>query len=225
MRGTKYSNGEAMVQLFDVTEQQRLEAQMQKGSLALQRVADVVLELELPAWTAEGVRNARLTHATPSFEALFGIPAEAEPGFWTTLCADSSSKDVLHSALLTCERRVEVRFRRRRAVPDKGGSPVIELRTVCVSTVYAPELTGTHTLILICHDLTDFKERIELQKDRELIATLQVMGRHCHHHHPLPPPPTTTSTSPPPPSPPAARGEEHESGAGARRLARRADGR
>ena len=43
MRGTKYSNGEAMVQLFDVTEQQRLEAQLQKGSLALQRVADVVL--------------------------------------------------------------------------------------------------------------------------------------------------------------------------------------
>ena len=69
---------------------------------------------------------------------------------------------------------------------------MIELRTVCVSTAYAPELTGTHTLILICHDLTDFKERIELQKDRELIATLQVTGRHscCNHrrhslHHHL----------------------------------------
>ena len=42
-------------------------------------------------------------------------------------------------------------------------------RTVHFSAVCAPELTGEGVLLVVCHDLTDFKERVELEKDRQLI--------------------------------------------------------
>ena len=66
--------------------------------------------------------------------------------------------------------RAELRFTR----------PNSEVRTVRLSFVWAPEVTGTSVILVVCHDLTDFKERVELEKDRELISTLQHEEKNTH---------------------------------------------
>ena len=58
-------------------------------------------------------------------------------------------------------------------------------RTVCIRAVYVDpaldERAGKgHLLFVICHDLTDLKERIELAKDKQLIATLQHEAKNGH---------------------------------------------
>ena len=49
-----------------------------------------------------------------------------------------------------------------------------QVRTVDVSVVNDPSLEdidGEHVLIVACHDLSDFQERLMLEKDRELLRT------------------------------------------------------
>ena len=95
-------------------EKQRLQAAQQKTALALERIADVIFELQVEdpspipnpnsrpnprplgsqveEWTPRGVRACRLAHATPSFQALFGVECSAAPGFWPSLCIDADAR-------------------------------------------------------------------------------------------------------------------------------------
>ena len=54
-----------------------------------------------------------------------------------------------------------------------------DARDVRVSTVHLPE-HGADTLLVVCHDLTDFKFRIEAQKDRKVAARLQHEEKNAH---------------------------------------------
>ena len=47
-----------------------------------------------------------------------------------------------------------------------------------LDSLYMPE--HHDRLLVVCHDLTDFKERIELEKDKELVATLQHEEKNAH---------------------------------------------
>jgi hypothetical protein len=113
-------------------------------------------------WSEAAVCACRLHNATASFEALFGRPCSTKEGFLFEHCLDQPK---LSKMLRERQNgRAELRFAR----------PNSQVRTVRVSIMWAPEVTGPNVVLVVCHDLTDFKERVELEKDRELISSLQV---------------------------------------------------
>ena len=46
-----------------------------------------------------------------------------------------------------------------------------QVRIVEVSVVHEPGVMGAHELLVVCHDLSEFQERMVLEKDRELLLT------------------------------------------------------
>ena len=148
----------------EVTEMKRAHMEERKQALALERISDVILELHLEAWTPEAVMRAVILHATPSFSTMFGVSANATPGAWPSLCSEPSALSNLLSTK-SPSHHAELRFGRR---------------TIRVSSGFAPDLTGDNVLLVVCHDLTDFKERVELEKDRQLISTLQHEEKNAH---------------------------------------------
>ena len=159
-----------MKEVLLVAEKEAAIASQGKQALALERVADVVFELHVDAWTHESVRECRVSNATPSFSKLFGVEPTGAAGFFPGLC---SNPGALLELLLqpTTTARAELPF----LSPNESR----EL-TVRVSTVHAPDLAGACTLLVVCHDLTDFKERIELEKNRSVSAQMQHEDKNAH---------------------------------------------
>jgi hypothetical protein len=117
--------------------------------------------------------RCRVVEANDAYALLFGAAWTAEAGAWPALCLDL---DTLRSVLVRAERspHAEVHFAR----PDS------QVRVVRVSTVHLAEF-GADRLLVVCHDLTDFKERVELEKDRQLIGTLQHEEKNTHQSQEL----------------------------------------
>ena len=157
----------------EVTQMKRINMKERKHALALERIYDVVFELHVQQWTPAAVMQGVVRRATPSFETLFGVPPTEDPGLWPSLCSDP---DALAALLVTRAKsnHCEVCFKYRSWE-----------RTVRVSVAFAPDLTGDLTLLVVCHDLSDFKERIELEKDRELASTLQHEDKNAHQSQEL----------------------------------------
>eukprot|EP00966_Prymnesium_polylepis_P293736 6783533-Prymnesium_polylepis.1 len=128
------------------------QAEKERHALALARIADVVMELQVGDW-ADPLSACDVVKANEAYLALFGQETSAGP--WPALCMD---RELLRTVLVRVEQspHAEVQFMR----PDNS------TRVVRVSTVYTPE--HNNRLLVVCHDLTDFKERIELEKDKEL---------------------------------------------------------
>ena len=148
----------------DVTAMKAAQAERDRHALALSRVADVVMDLRIGDWT-DPLSSCEVVVANEAYFALFGQETSAGP--WPVLCMD---REQLLTVLVRVEQspHAEVRFVR----PDKS------TRIVRVSTVYMPH--HDDRLFVVCHDLTDFKERIELEKDKELVATLQHEEKNAH---------------------------------------------
>ena len=102
-----------------------------------------------------------MRNATPSFKPLFGWAPDE--GTLLAACLDGNALREMVEARAPHDYK-ELRFAR----PDG------QERTVRVTAVYAPELTGERVLLCVCHELTDFKQRVELEvarsKDKEARA-------------------------------------------------------
>ena len=168
--------------ITDRVERQRLEvanavlraeaemhAEERRHSMALEAIADVVLDVRLTEWTIAAARDCRLADAnSAAFEALFGAPVRHERGYWPSLCVDSDNKLVKMLAAHEPLARAELVF----VWPHDTS----QVRTVDVSVVYEPSCCtcsseGEHAMLVVCHDLSDFHQRLLLEKDRELLST------------------------------------------------------
>ena len=150
--------------ISDVTERRAAEATNQKHALALERIADVVMEVEMDEWSRDAARACRITNATPSFEAIFGQPHKTNSGFWPSLCTNA---DALSDLLVR-----SVRVPSGSARGELTFNTPQEEKTMRVWVV-AADILGEKKLLAVVHDLTDFKTRIGLEKDREYVALLQ----------------------------------------------------
>jgi hypothetical protein len=125
-------------------------------------IADVVLDVRMDAWSLSAARACRVTSANAaSFEALFGVRISDAEGFWPSLCADDETRGQLERILFehAPDSRTELSFRR----PDTA-----QVRTVRVSVLHPPD-AEIGELLVVVHDLTDFKRRLQLKQDRELL--------------------------------------------------------
>ena len=137
-----------------------------RHSLALETIADVVLELSVADWSDE-LNSCSVVEANDAYEKLFGVQPTSRPGAWPALCLDSQDLRRVLARHAGCAMHAEVRF----VLPDD------DVRHVRVSTVAG---VGVDRLLAVCHDLSDFRERIELEKDRQLVGTLQHEEKNAH---------------------------------------------
>ena len=174
----------ALCTLEDVTEvaaareaREALQRAQQRHALALDRIADVVMEVRVGDW-ADPLGTCAVVEANDAYAALFGEAWCEREGAWPALCTD---REALRAVLVRAEQppHAEVRFAGARS----------RVRHVRVSTVHLEEF-GTDRLLVVCHDLTDFKFRIEAEKDRQVAAKLQHevrrWGEEGGRRHPTP---------------------------------------
>ena len=127
--------------------------------LALERISDVVMEVQVDEFTPEAARACRITKTSPSFADIFGKPHNGDAGFLLSLCSSPGAlTDLLLNAPTAPPARGELCF-----------NHPVEEKTLRVTAA----VLGANVLLVVCSDLTDFKQRLELQQQREFVATMQ----------------------------------------------------
>jgi len=164
--------------ITDRLERQRLElktaqnealcAAHERHALALGRISDVVMEVHIDDWS-DPLGSCQVVEANEAYPDLFGVAWSTDLGAWPMLSPDGAQLRSVLVRAADLSPRVEVSFVR----PDS------EVRIVRVSTMYREDY-GANRLLVVCHDLSDFKYRIEVEKDRKVAARLQHEEKNGH---------------------------------------------
>ena len=148
-------------------------AAQQRHSAALEGIADVVLEVCIDSWSEESVRACRLASANDAAYAdLFGdAPSCDAAGSWPKLCVDA---DQLVQLLMSVhgggKSRAELRFLQANSCAYS---------TVRVSVTRMPDSDHGINLMVVCHNLTDFRERLDLERDRRSYSSGMLHAAWC----------------------------------------------
>ena len=147
----------------------------QRHSTALGGIADVVLEVYMDSWSEESARACRLASANAAaYDDLFGgAPSCDTAGDWPRLCVDA---DQLVQLLVSVRKSVT----QSRAVLRFMHPASDTHSTVRVSVTRMPDSERGKNLLVVCHNLTDFKKRVELEKDQEAVADIQHEEKGVH---------------------------------------------
>ena len=136
-----------------------------KYARALDFLTDVVFEVSASSWESEdwrvGEHSSSYNELFPTIDAPL-LDFVKEPDKMLRLL--QGARD---SALNQCEM----------SVFQEGSSRML---TVDFQAVNISDPTGRPNVLVVCHDLTDFKFRTEVEKDREVAAKLQHEDKNTH---------------------------------------------
>ena len=170
----------------DVTRLRLMNTVARKYAHALGRITDVVFTARATSWDAD---EWDVHDASASFAKLFSSSAR--------LLSELAEDQAALMKLVVSSQHVPVSAAELRILRHNG-----EVRTAHFQAVDISELEGRVSVLLICHDLTDFKKRIELEKHQEAIADIQRDGETVVATAALTVEAIRCSPPPPSPSPP-----------------------
>ena len=126
----------------DLLAEARMDAATRRHALALDRIANVVIDVRMTEWSLEAARDCWVEGANEAaFEATFGTPVGKKKGFLPMLCIDDD-RFVQALAQHASVAREELRFRR----PDSGQARVALLgrHESAAGLTRAPTFTGAN---------------------------------------------------------------------------------
>ena len=129
-------------------------------------MADVVLTLtEVTSFDPCNFSATVTTTTAAAFTQLFGSACASDPSGWINSVEEEPDRQKLRALL--CARVSsgygEFVFR----CTGKG-----HRRTVRVSVVYDADVLGDATLVVVLHDLTDFRQRVEAQREAAVLRSV-----------------------------------------------------
>ena len=147
-------------------EKNELHEEARRAQAAFDRVADVVLTLtKVTSFDPCNFSATVTTTTAAAFTQLFGSACASDPSGWINSVEEEPDRQKLRALL--CARVSsgygEFVFR----CTGKG-----HRRTVRVSVVYDADVLGDATLVVVLHDLTDFRQRVEAQREAAVLRSV-----------------------------------------------------